>query len=83
MPIYDSAQSGGKTKRILTREPARSSQICGYQIQIGSWHNTGNQFCGERKARGLYFCQEHHDWVALDEPGGVIRMAPGNAIGTW
>lgn len=66
--------------RILTREPARSSQTCGYQIQVGSWHNSGQQFCGEPKAKGLYFCQEHHDWV-LDEYGDA-RMAPGNAIGT-
>lgn len=68
--------------RILKREPARSSQTCGYQIQVGSWHNSGQQFCGEPKVKGLYFCQEHHDWLAGDEPGGIIRMAPGNAIGT-
>ncbi|MDX3230602.1 hypothetical protein [Streptomyces sp. ME19-01-6] len=80
--MYDPVQADRKAKRVLKREPARSSQICGYQIQIGSWHNTGNQFCGERKAKGLYYCQEHHDWLVLDEPDGVIRMAPGNAIGT-
>jgi len=66
--------------RILKREPARSSQVCGYQIQVGSWHNDGQKFCGEPKAKGLYFCQPHHNWV-LDEYGEV-RMAPGNAIGT-
>lgn len=62
-------------------EPDRGSRICGYQMQIGSWHNDGNRFCTETKARGLYFCQEHHDWLAADEPDGRIRMAPGNAIG--
>ena len=62
-------------------EPDRGSQTCGYQIQVGSWHNDGQKFCGEPKVRGKYFCQEHHDWVALDEPDGRIRMAPGNAIG--
>ncbi|MPY47133.1 hypothetical protein [Streptomyces acidicola] len=61
------------------KEPDRGSQICGYQMQIGSWHNDGNRFCTERKVKGLYFCQKHHDWV-LDECG-EIRMAPGNAIG--
>ncbi|MEV0779193.1 hypothetical protein [Streptomyces sp. NPDC050428] len=34
-----------------------------------------------RKAKGLYFCQDHHDGVALGEPDGIIRMAPGNVIG--
>jgi hypothetical protein len=63
---------------ILNHEPDRGSQICGYQIQVGSWHNDGQKFCGERKAPGKFFCQEHHDWVAADGP---IRMAPGNAIG--
>lgn len=67
--------------KILNHEPDRGSQICGYQIQVGSWHNSGQQFCGERKVPGLYFCQEHHDWVSLDEPDGIIRMAPGNAVG--
>ena len=67
--------------RILNYEPDRGSQTCGYQIQVGSWHNAGSQFCGEPKAHGKYFCQNHHDWVALDEPDGIIRMAPGNAIG--
>jgi hypothetical protein len=63
----------------LRHEPAGNSQICGYQIQIGSWHNSGNLFCGELKAKGMYFCREHHDWV-LDEYG-EIHMAPGNTIG--
>lgn len=65
--------------KILTAEPDRGSQICGYQIQVGQRQNDGTKYCGERKAHGLYFCQEHHDWV-LDEYG-EIRMAPGNAIG--
>lgn len=43
--------------KILREEPGPSSQTCGYQMQIGSWHNDGNRY-------------------------GVIRMAPGNAIGT-
>lgn len=38
--------------KILTQEPDRGSQICGGQIQVGSWHNNGHQFCGERKAPG-------------------------------
>lgn len=65
--------------KVLTREPARDSQTCGYQIQVGSWHNDGQKFCGERKARGLYFCQEHHDWVL--DLNGEVRMAPGNVRG--
>lgn len=52
------------------KEPDRGSQICGYQIQVGSWHNDGNRFCTKRKVKGLYFCQEHHDWLAADEPDG-------------
>jgi hypothetical protein len=63
-------------------EPSPGSQICGYQMQVGSWHNDGSRFCTKRKVKGLYFCQEHNDWVIADEPDGVIRMAPGNAIGT-
>lgn len=62
--------------KTLRREPARSSQICGYQIQIGSWNNAGSEFCGERKAPGLYFCQEHHDWVLLDEPDQLTIIEP-------
>lgn len=64
--------------RTLPREPWRGSQICGYQIAYGM---PGSKFCAERKVDGLYFCQEHHDWCAEDEPDGIIRMAPGNAIG--
>lgn len=67
--------------KILTEEPDRGSQTCGYQIQVGSWGNSGQQFCGEPKVRGLYHCQVHHDWLALDEPDGIIRMARGNAKG--
>ncbi|MDK1473637.1 hypothetical protein QNO07_09415 [Streptomyces sp. 549] len=63
----------------LHHAPDRSSQTCGYQIQIGSWHNSGNRFCGEPKAPGRYFCRPHHDWVLGEY--GEIRMAPGNAPG--
>ncbi|OEJ24270.1 hypothetical protein AS594_07005 [Streptomyces agglomeratus] len=62
--------------KILNDEPPREGQICGYQIAYGM---PGMEFCGERKAPGLYFCQEHHDAV-MDEYG-VVRMAQGNAIG--
>lgn len=65
----------------LREEPPRDSQICGYQISTNGWDSRA-AFCGERKARGLYFCQPHHDWLALDEPDGIVRVAPGNAIGT-
>lgn len=76
MDIYDHAQPDGKPKNVIHgREPARSSQICGYQFP-GT-----HAYCGDRKVRGLYHCQAHHDWVALDYEDGRIRMAPGNAIG--
>lgn len=65
--------------KILTVEPDPASQTCGYQIQVGSWHNDGQKFCGEPKARGLYSCNTHHQHV-LDHYG-EIPMAPGNAIG--
>ena len=66
--------------KTLDREPPRSSQTCGYQISESGWDSRAS-YCGEPKVRGLYHCQEHHDWLALDEPDGRIRMAPGNAIG--
>ncbi|MFD5697464.1 hypothetical protein [Streptomyces lasiicapitis] len=62
-------------------EPDPASQTCGYQIQVGGWDNDGNRFCVAPKATGLYFCQEHHDWVIQDEPDGIVRMAPGNVRG--
>lgn len=76
MDIYDHAYPDGKPTNVIRgREPARSSQICGYQFP-------GHlAYCGERKVRGLYHCQAHHDQVALDYEDGLIRMAPGNAIG--
>jgi hypothetical protein len=77
MDIYDPAQPDGKPKNVIRgSEPSRGSQICGYQFP-GT-----HSYCGERKVKGLYWCQPHHDWLALDEPDGIIRMAPGNAIGT-
>lgn len=77
MDIYDPAQPDGKPKNVIRgREPSRRSQICGYQFP-GT-----HSYCGEPKVKGLYFCQPHHDWVALDYEDGQIRMAPGNAIGT-
>jgi len=66
---------------LFTTEPPRGSQICGYQIRVGG-HPSGDRFCGKPKIKGLYFCREHHDWLADDEPDGVIRMARGNAVGT-
>lgn len=36
-------------------------------------------FCGERKANGLPMCDEHYDETLETE--GVVRMAPGNAVG--
>lgn len=33
--------------KILREEPDRGSQICGYQIQVGSWHNDGHKYCDE------------------------------------
>ncbi|CAL9367740.1 hypothetical protein [Streptomyces sp. enrichment culture] len=60
-------------------EPARGSQTCGYQMQVGSWQNDGHRFCADRKARGKYFCNERHQEVL--DTYGEIRMAPGNAIG--
>lgn len=57
--------------------PDPAGPICGYQIGYGlPW----SEYCGERKAKGLYFCAEHAR-IVLDEDG-IIRMAPGNAIGT-
>jgi hypothetical protein len=67
---------------VLDFEPDPASQVCGYQIVIGGWSTGRSQFCGKPKVTGLYHCQEHHDWLVLDEPDGRIRMAPGNAIGT-
>ena len=76
MDIYDHAYPDGKPTNVIHgREPARSSQICGYQFP-GT-----HAYCGDRKVKGLYWCQAHHDWLILDEPDGVMRMAPGNAIG--
>lgn len=66
--------------KTVRTEPARSSQTCGYQLSTNGWDST-ESYCGERKAKGLYYCREHHDWVAADDPNGVVRMAPGNAIG--
>ncbi|MFD5708755.1 hypothetical protein ACFWGV_21820 [Bacillus subtilis] len=67
--------------KTVPNEPARSSQTCGYQLSTNGWDSTAS-FCAEPKAKGLYYCREHHDWVAADDPNGVVRMAPGNAIGT-
>jgi len=66
-----------KEKKTLRREPSRSSQTCGYQLSTNGWDSTA-AYCGERKAKGLYYCREHHDWLALDGP---IHMAPGNTVG--
>jgi hypothetical protein len=62
--------------RTTRTEPDPGGQICGYQIAYGMpW----SEYCAERKARGKYFCDEHHQ-VVLEEDGKV-RMTPGNAIG--
>lgn len=63
--------------KILDYEPDRGGQTCGCQISETTWTSRAS-YCGKPKARGLYYCREHHDWQALDGP---IRMAPGNAIG--
>ncbi|MBZ6290388.1 hypothetical protein KVH30_02220 [Streptomyces olivaceus] len=60
-------------------EPDRSSQTCGYQTQVDHRQNDGHRFCIRPKARGKYFCTEHHQNVL--DTYGEIRMAPGNAIG--
>lgn len=64
--------------KTLPREPWRGGQLCGYQSEYGAVPGR-SVFCGEYKAPGLYFCQEHHNWV-LGEYGS-IRLAPGNAAG--
>jgi hypothetical protein len=62
--------------KTIREEPDPGGQICGYQSAYGMpW----SEYCGERKARGKYFCNEHHQTVL--EEDGRIRMAPGNAIG--
>ena len=60
----------------LPYEPWRGGQICGYQIAYGlPW----SEFCPERKADGLYFCEKHDRWVR--EEDGIVHIAPGNAMG--
>ncbi|MEU1115645.1 MULTISPECIES: hypothetical protein [unclassified Streptomyces] len=66
--------------RTVDTEPARSSQTCGYQLSTNGWDSSAS-YCGEPKAPGLGYCQTHHDWVAADTEGGIVRMAPGNAPG--
>lgn len=63
--------------KTLHREPWRRGQICGYQTEYGVVPGRTVQ-CGEFKAPGRYFCQEHHEWMFLDGP---IHMAEGNAVG--
>lgn len=65
--------------RTLHKEPDRASQICGYQVRVGTWSNGGSRFCGNYKAPGLYFCRSHHDQVA--DEYGEVRVAPGNVVG--
>lgn len=64
--------------KILKEEPDRGGPICGYQISAG---RMSDEFCGERKVPGLFFCREHHDWVAMDAVNGIPLMAPGNVRG--
>lgn len=64
--------------KTLSREPWRGGQICGYQTEYGVVPGR-EVFCGEFKAPGRYFCQEHHNWVL--EEYGSLRMSPGNAKG--
>lgn len=62
--------------KTLPREPWRGSMICGWQISYGM---PGSTFCAERKADGLYLCEEHQDEQI--EAGESMRFAPGNALG--
>lgn len=66
--------------KTVTTEPSRASQVCGYQLSTNGWDSRAS-FCAEPKARGLYYCRVHHDWLVADEPDGVLRMAPGNVKG--
>lgn len=63
---------------ILPREPWRGSQICGYQVETTTWTSRA-AYCGDRKADGRYYCDEHHFQVEMEY--GQVVMAPGNAIG--
>lgn len=48
-------------------DPDPGSQICGYQLAYGMpW----NEYCGETKAPGEYFCTAHAR-VVLNEDGIV------------
>lgn len=64
--------------KVLTREPWRGSQICGYQLTHTTWTER-ESYCGERKAPGLYACTEHDADMRMEF--GEVRMAPGNARG--
>ncbi|MFZ3569438.1 hypothetical protein ACNYS0_21030 [Streptomyces sp. BH034] len=66
--------------KTVGTEPRRDSRTCGYQLSTNGWDSRAS-FCAEPKARGLYYCQVHHEWVAADTEDGVIRMAPGNVKG--
>lgn len=48
-------------------------------MQVAQRQNDSHRFCTRQKARGKYFCDEHHQDVI--DTYGEIRMAPGNAIG--
>lgn len=64
---------------ILRIEPDRGGQICGHQIQVGTWSNGGSRFCGDYKAPGLYFCRHHHEHI--EDTYGEVPVAPGNVVG--
>lgn len=64
--------------RTLPREPWRGSQICGHQVEYTTW-TTRAAYCGERKADGIPYCEEHFFQVEME--CGQVVMAPGNALG--
>jgi hypothetical protein len=66
------------TDKTLPREPWRGSMICGYQTEVTTWSSRA-AYCGERKADGLPYCDEHYDDVRMEF--GEVVMAEGNALG--
>lgn len=52
-----------------------AGQTCGFQVGYGlPW----NEYCAKPKARGLYWCAEHHQ-VALEEDASA--HPPGATVG--
>ncbi len=67
-----------RRKHILSEEPPREGQTCGYQLTHTTW-SSRESYCGRAKAEGLYFCAPHDRHIR--EEYGHVRIAPGNAIG--